>query len=408
MGPKAHKKAKENNIFGASSTGDTALFNAIDLAADTLEKWSQEYRDAKQDTVSLDAPLLRIFVLSDGVDTKSNVLPWRVARRLLSSSITLDAVHVGDCAMDTNLHRLAKCTGGYVFKPSSIHSAVRLHELEVVLHGPERPPLANKLSAVRSEVDLRRFGPDSHRADCADETAVPVRRQPPQLMRRAVTLESAFEALASGLETVGVVASATANVSSPDRETVGARTAANVDAGHAPAQNSANNARQRRLLREMRALMRKSHPNFDVYPCETDIGFWRLVLSMDQAPDMYTPYAGGCWLLYILFPPEYPERPPEVRFVTTIRPCNVNAHGRICHSIFDRNYTTDTSVTDILSSVYALVLTPDADDAVDTTLAFQCHEDLGGPGRRLDDVYIYIYIYLYIYIYIYIYIYMYI
>jgi hypothetical protein len=67
MGPKAHKKAKENNIFGASSTGDTALFNAIDLAADTLEKWSQEYRDAKQDTVSLDAPLLRIFVLSDGV-----------------------------------------------------------------------------------------------------------------------------------------------------------------------------------------------------------------------------------------------------------------------------------------------------------------------------------------------------
>jgi len=143
--------------------------------------------------------------------------------------------------------------------------------------------------------------------------------------------------------------------------------------------------RQRRLLREMRSLMRSPHPNIDVFPCESDMGFWRLVLAMDQAPDMYTPYAAGCWLLYILFPSEYPERAPEVRFVTPIKHCNVNAHGRICHSILDRNYTTDTSVSDILSQVYALVLSPDPEDAVDTSLALSCHNDPETYRRSISE-----------------------
>ena len=58
-----------------------------------------------------------------------------------------------------------------------------------------------------------------------------------------------------------------------------------------------------------------------------------------------------CWLLYARFAEEYPERPPEIRFVTPIRHCNTNAHGRIGHSIFDRNYTTDTPMSTILASV---------------------------------------------------------
>ena len=39
----------------------------------------------------------------------------------------------------------------------------------------------------------------------------------------------------------------------------------------------------------------------------------------------------------VSFPPEYPLSPPEMRFITPILHCNVNSHGKICHSIFDSN-----------------------------------------------------------------------
>merc|ERR1719498_333449 len=98
---------------------------------------------------------------------------------------------------------------------------------------------------------------------------------------------------------------------------------------------------------------------------------------MDQPSDMYTPYAGGHCLLYIMFPAEYPECPPEVRFVTPIRHCNVNAYGRVCHSILDRNYTSDTTVLSIMECIYGLLLNPDYDDPLDSTLALEFYEASG-------------------------------
>merc|ERR1719421_1476321 len=114
------------------------------------------------------------------MDTSSTVVPWELARRLRVAGITLDAVHVGKCKMDKHLHALAKSTGGYVFKPTSIHNALRLHELEVVLHGPERPP-RTRLPNVNSLHGLEYFSCARFPVDQADDTAVPARRQPPQL-----------------------------------------------------------------------------------------------------------------------------------------------------------------------------------------------------------------------------------
>ena len=71
-----------------------------------------------------------------------------------------------------------------------------------------------------------------------------------------------------------------------------------------------------------------------------DLRFWRIVM---EGPDD-GPYRGGCWLGFVKFPPEFPAAPPLFKLVTPIRHCNINAHGRICHSILDRNWTAETSV----------------------------------------------------------------
>lgn len=65
------------------------------------------------------------------------------------------------------------------------------------------------------------------------------------------------------------------------------------------------------------------------------------------------------------------HRPPsqQVRFVTPIKHANVNPHGRICLSILDRNYTVETTLHNVLASIFGLLLQPETSDPVDTTLA---------------------------------------
>jgi len=62
--------------------------------------------------------------------------------------------------------------------------------------------------------------------------------------------------------------------------------------------------------------------------------FWKIVLA--GADD--SPYENGTFLLYLHADEGYPTFAPKARFITKVMHPNVNAHGRICHSIFDRNW----------------------------------------------------------------------
>ena len=45
-----------------------------------------------------------------------------------------------------------------------------------------------------------------------------------------------------------------------------------------------------------------------------------------------------------------------MRFVTPIKHCNINSYGRICHSIFDRNWSSDAKFSTLLSCIYGLLV----------------------------------------------------
>ena len=46
-----------------------------------------------------------------------------------------------------------------------------------------------------------------------------------------------------------------------------------------------------------------------------------------------SPYAGGVFFLSIMFPTDYPFKPPKVSFTTKIYHPNINANGSICLDI---------------------------------------------------------------------------
>uniref|UniRef100_A0A673KKG5 UBC core domain-containing protein n=1 Tax=Sinocyclocheilus rhinocerous TaxID=307959 RepID=A0A673KKG5_9TELE len=85
--------------------------------------------------------------------------------------------------------------------------------------------------------------------------------------------------------------------------------------------------------------------------------FWRIV--MKGPPE--TPYENGTFELYCQFGHDYPVKPPVVRFYTPIYHCNINSVGRICHNIFDRNYSADVTMREILDAVYGLLILPECD-----------------------------------------------
>ena len=89
----------------------------------------------------------------------------------------------------------------------------------------------------------------------------------------------------------------------------------------------------------------------------------------------------GNYVLSVDFPVRYPFVPPDIRFLTfvsqmdmfkvtvytvQIHHCNISGtSGRICHTILSESYTPSTSMRDILSCIYGLLMCPDTDTSLD-------------------------------------------
>lgn len=126
----------------------------------------------------------------------------------------------------------------------------------------------------------------------------------------------------------------------------------------------ANSSSLKRIMKEIETYNKNPHPFVAIYPC-ANINIWKILLLGPKE----TPYENGLFVLYANFPGEYPFKAPEVRFITPIYHCNMNQQGRICHSVFDRNYSPALTFRQIVDCVYGLILTPEPDDPLDNVIA---------------------------------------
>jgi ubiquitin-conjugating enzyme E2 T len=81
-----------------------------------------------------------------------------------------------------------------------------------------------------------------------------------------------------------------------------------------------------------------------------------------------TPYAGGVFRLCVTIPPEYPLKPPGVRFVTKIYHPNIDTQGRICLDTLNMPpkgaWKPSLNVATVLASVQLLISHPNPDDGL--------------------------------------------
>lgn len=83
-----------------------------------------------------------------------------------------------------------------------------------------------------------------------------------------------------------------------------------------------------------------------------------------------TPFSGGFFKLKINFPKEYPNKGPEVHFLTKIYHPNINLdNGRVCIDLLNKWSQKKTSMIKVLWAIYILLLKPNPNDPYNTDAA---------------------------------------
>jgi ubiquitin-conjugating enzyme E2 D/E len=118
-------------------------------------------------------------------------------------------------------------------------------------------------------------------------------------------------------------------------------------------------AAQKRIQKEWKDLSKDAPANCSAGPKNSsDLFNW---VATIMGPSK-TPYENGVFNLEIQFPPDYPFKPPKIRFVTKVYHCNVNATGGICLDILKDNWSPALTISKVLLSICSLFSDPNPDD----------------------------------------------
>ncbi|ESQ50042.1 hypothetical protein EUTSA_v10002233mg [Eutrema salsugineum] len=102
-------------------------------------------------------------------------------------------------------------------------------------------------------------------------------------------------------------------------------------------------------------LQRNPPPIYSARVEAEDVFVWAATITRPPG----TPYEGGVFNLHIIFPPQFPWKPPKVHFRTPIFHSNVSHRGNIFHPMLMLNmWCIATSVAQMLMSLAQMLLHP--------------------------------------------------
>lgn len=117
-------------------------------------------------------------------------------------------------------------------------------------------------------------------------------------------------------------------------------------------------ATKNRLEKEYEDFKRDPPTNCSAAPKDEDIYTWEAVIYGSTG----SVYEGGIFNLIIEFPPNYPFKPPKVKFTTKIYHPNINLAGGICLDILKDNWSPALTISKVLISICSLLTDPNPDD----------------------------------------------
>ena len=114
----------------------------------------------------------------------------------------------------------------------------------------------------------------------------------------------------------------------------------------------------KRLQKELSEIQKDTPANCSAGPNNNDLFNWEATIIGHTE----TPYEGGIFKLKILFPADYPFKPPKITFETRIYHPNINSNGGICLDILKDQWSPALNITKVLLSICSLLDEPNPDD----------------------------------------------
>jgi ubiquitin-conjugating enzyme E2 D/E len=112
----------------------------------------------------------------------------------------------------------------------------------------------------------------------------------------------------------------------------------------------------RRLIIHFNEIQKNPSPLYHAEPKDATKDMTHWIGWIDGPQD--TPYAGGRFHLTLDFPSDYPFKPPEIRFITTVYHPNISVKGEICLDILHSQWSPALTIRGLLISLCSLLTDP--------------------------------------------------
>ena len=146
----------------------------------------------------------------------------------------------------------------------------------------------------------------------------------------------------------------------------------------------ASNPRVTRIMSELKST---NAAGIKAFPGRDAIDVWRIGFQI-PGDNSENPLIGNnqWWELIVEFPAEYPNAPPDVRFMPPIPyHINVASDGRICLPTLSSRYHSSISIIDIVNEISALLRQPVPENAVSAArlAIWLCDRQLFNENARM-------------------------
>ncbi len=115
----------------------------------------------------------------------------------------------------------------------------------------------------------------------------------------------------------------------------------------------------KRINNEINDLTKNPLPNCSATPIDDcDMFHWKGTITGPKE----SPYEGGVFYLDIIFPSDYPFKPPKINFTTKIYHPNISSSGSICLDILKDQWSPALMISKVLLSISSLLCDPNPAD----------------------------------------------
>ena len=121
----------------------------------------------------------------------------------------------------------------------------------------------------------------------------------------------------------------------------------------------------KRIQKELKELFEDPLLMCTAGPTDDDLFQWQATIVGPEG----SPYEGGLFIINIVFPSDYPFKPPKLNFITRIYHCNISAQGDICLDILKDQWSPALTISKVLLSLCSLLTDPNPDDPLVPSIA---------------------------------------